>query len=1229
MGFVYRAFHDVLRAEHAVKVVRPELLRDPEAAARFRQEMEALGRVDLHPYVVRIHSTGEERGLRWMALDLVSGGSLRALMQHGPMPVRRSLELAHKIGQALDHLHRHRVLHRDLKPENVLLDDRGDPQLSDFGLARTHDRSVAITASGVNVGTPAYMAPEVAAGRARPDERADIFALGVLLWEMLAGRHPFAKTGEPALSVMLRIATEAPPPLRSSRKEVDEDLDAVVTRALHRRADRRYQSAREMCDDIERLLRGEETDAAPTGRLERGLEEANRRLGRRGRIAIAVALAALGAGGLAWIGSVLVASSVARDPAGEARAEGRRILFDLASSLAPPAGSDAVAWARSHGDAASATRMAERAAAARRSLQLRAEEGDADDAARSSRTLGTLLGLARVVALARSGASAAAVADAGEGLSLSVGPGELAALAPPGRDSDGLTALASLARFVLADARADAGRLADAATLFGAIADDGAVDGGVRGACLAELAIIDLAAGRPSAARVEQADRLDPDGRQGRRHLAVAAAEASGDGAAAIAAVEGASRSDRAVLRARAARVAGRVDVALSILEPRTDAGSVGELIGLHLLGADEGAASALARRLPPVDPRAGRRPRAGRLRLEADLAAARGDREAALAREAEATSLAGAGVFPGLRRRSGQLARFALERARAGPTHDEVARADAFAELAVLRGVAPIELEPARAAAFARGARRDDAAAAGHRALARLDDRGGISRSSALEARRVLAWSALAAERPSLALEALDDEDDAPIALVVRARALVATGDGGRARDLLDRAARGLEPTSEAEAVLAAGLDAARARARRAAGEPPSAALGSLRDAVRWWGRAAELRGDRSRSVFRGREADARDGELMLEDSTALVDFYFRTLAFAPDADDPRLDDASLAMDPGEMLVLASGFLTKADASHASSVVMDAGSTSAPGSAPADWRARYVRAGRLAGGVLGAHPTSATALSLRGWARLGLGRGDEALSDCLRARAWAPDSYHLRTYEASGRAATGDPTRALANFWDAVAFGYTSVPLWAEHPGLMRLLGPLIREEAFGRLQLASAKAGASDLGELLTRPGVIAPESDGGLAARRATLVGYWAHARGDPARAATALADAITRFEAAREEVPPHVRAAHGRAAAASGDRQAAIASLERALVDFPIPPRPPAWYLQEGYGADRLFVARRAFDDPVAVAIGLADLLAASGRPDEAFDRLADALDDVVDAAILARPSGDGR
>ncbi|HEY6886300.1 MAG TPA: serine/threonine-protein kinase, partial [Solirubrobacter sp.] len=240
MGVVYRARELELDRVIALKVIAPELLEDAGVRARFLKEARAAASIE-HPNVIPVHAAGERDGVAFFAMRLIDGDDLRALVRHeGPLGAGRAVELLGRAAAGLDAIHRAGYVHRDVKPANVLVDGDGHVYVTDFGLAKQTLSTGAETASGRWVGTLDYVAPEQIRGE-RVDARADVYALGGVLAFILTGRVPYERDADEA---KLWAQLSDPPPVPSQlRPELPRALDAVIARAMAKRAEDRYPSA--------------------------------------------------------------------------------------------------------------------------------------------------------------------------------------------------------------------------------------------------------------------------------------------------------------------------------------------------------------------------------------------------------------------------------------------------------------------------------------------------------------------------------------------------------------------------------------------------------------------------------------------------------------------------------------------------------------------------------------------------------------------------------------------------------------------------------------------------------------------------------------------------------------------------------------------------------------------------------------------------------------------------
>lgn len=291
MGQVWLAEDTVLGRRVALKIIWPHLALDPEGTRRFEQEGKAVAALN-HPNIAHIHETGEAGGMRFLAMEFVDGVRLSERIDGRPLPLRDVVEIGIQLAEALDEAHSKGITHRDIKPGNVMLTERGQVKVLDFGLAKirrlgdgeTAGSTQTITSPGEVVGTLRYMSPEQALGT-EVDHRSDLFSLGAVLYEMATGKQAFP--GANPTSVYDCIINREPVPASQVNRALHPQVDQIIQRAMEKDRELRYQTASDLCADLKRVKRDIETRRAPA-------------LPRRRLVLAGGALILLAAAGTAW-----------------------------------------------------------------------------------------------------------------------------------------------------------------------------------------------------------------------------------------------------------------------------------------------------------------------------------------------------------------------------------------------------------------------------------------------------------------------------------------------------------------------------------------------------------------------------------------------------------------------------------------------------------------------------------------------------------------------------------------------------------------------------------------------------------------------------------------------------------------------------------------------------------------------------------------------------------------
>ena len=296
-GVVFRARQKSLNRTVALKVISLGQWASKAHLKRFRLEAEAAAKLE-HPGIVPIHEVGERDGSCYFSMKFVEGGQLDEVVRRAPMSIRQAAELIAKVARTVHYAHQHGILHRDIKPGNILLDQKGEPHLTDFGLARLVETESTMTRTLEVLGTPSYMAPEQAVGNnAAISSVTDVYGLGAVFYQLLTGQPPFAG-GATYETIKLLLDTEPRQP-RLLNPKIDRDLCTICLKCLEKDPKRRYPSALALAEDLERWLKHEPIQARHTGVFARGRKWVRRNPTSALLAASLIALAAA-AGWIVW-----------------------------------------------------------------------------------------------------------------------------------------------------------------------------------------------------------------------------------------------------------------------------------------------------------------------------------------------------------------------------------------------------------------------------------------------------------------------------------------------------------------------------------------------------------------------------------------------------------------------------------------------------------------------------------------------------------------------------------------------------------------------------------------------------------------------------------------------------------------------------------------------------------------------------------------------------------------
>ena len=261
MATVYRAYDPSFEREVAIKVLPREMMHDPQFRARFEREIKLVAALE-HPSIVPVYDVGEEDEQPYFVMRFMTGGSLSNWIAKGKIPLEDTARIIGKIAQGLAYAHKKGIIHRDLKPDNILFDDNDDPFISDFGIAKlTEATSGSLTGNSGVIGTPAYMSPEQARGE-KIDGRSDVYALGVIVYQMLSGQQPY--NADTPMGVAIKHITEPVPEILNINPALPFDVDQIIRSSMAKDKTKRYASAVDLAKALNMVAFGNEGNFTST-----------------------------------------------------------------------------------------------------------------------------------------------------------------------------------------------------------------------------------------------------------------------------------------------------------------------------------------------------------------------------------------------------------------------------------------------------------------------------------------------------------------------------------------------------------------------------------------------------------------------------------------------------------------------------------------------------------------------------------------------------------------------------------------------------------------------------------------------------------------------------------------------------------------------------------------------------------------------------------------------------
>jgi eukaryotic-like serine/threonine-protein kinase len=263
MGVVYQAHDPQIDRMVALKVLRPDRVASEDFVARFLKEARAVGRLS-HPRIVTIFDVGNANDTIYIAMEYLKGEPFDEVVRSGRLTVQQCIDIAIQVAEALDYAHQKGIVHRDIKPSNIILTEKNQAKLTDFGIAHVEDVAASHqTQAGEILGTPIYMSPEQVAGSAA-DRRSDLYSLGVILYEMIAGRRPFS--GNNIAAIFRSITLNEPEPPVSIDPFISKPLSDLIMKSLAKAPEKRFQTGRQMADALRTMLDGQTPAAIPAAR---------------------------------------------------------------------------------------------------------------------------------------------------------------------------------------------------------------------------------------------------------------------------------------------------------------------------------------------------------------------------------------------------------------------------------------------------------------------------------------------------------------------------------------------------------------------------------------------------------------------------------------------------------------------------------------------------------------------------------------------------------------------------------------------------------------------------------------------------------------------------------------------------------------------------------------------------------------------------------------------------